>query len=125
MSQISRKLLGSLTQDYLWMRTLTNQSDTKLTEKLTACTKGFQVAAGTPVSSASTSASSSASSFAPIAQRGGRGGASTTARGVSSANLRPNARTQEWNKAVNHLTDIAAEQLAETTLLGTKKHIFS
>lgn len=139
MSQISRKLLGSLTQDYLWIRTLTNQPESKLTEKLTAATKEFQAAANKPASSSLTSGGDAS---APA--RGGRGGGGGGARGgdagsdnnplarstssssnSSSSNFRMNAHTQEWNKAVNHLNDIAEEQLTETTLLGTKKHIFS
>ena len=126
MSQFSRKLLGSLTQDYLWMRTLMSQPKSKLTEKLTASAKAFQVASNVAVSS---SGASSSVSFAPPAQggRGPRGFASDSPMrsGSSVTKTRTNARTQEWKKAVNHLTDVAADQLAETTLLETKKHIFS
>lgn len=34
-------------------------------------------------------------------------------------------RSDELNNAINHLKDIASEQLAESTLLETKKSIFS
>lgn len=93
MSQTSRKVLGSLTQDYLWIRSLANQKESNLTDKLNTVAKEFQAAA-------------------------------TTEGAVKAASLR-NARTKEWNKAVTHLTDIASEQLAETTLQNTKQHIFS
>lgn len=35
------------------------------------------------------------------------------------------SRSDELNNAINHLKDIASEQLAESTLLETKKSIFS
>lgn len=122
MSQISRKLLESLTQDYLWMRTLTNQSETKLTEKLTAAAKGLQTAANTPVTTTGVGVGTSRGG-----SRSGRAllGDSSLERSTSSTSFRMNARTKELSKAVISLNDIAAEQMAEMTLLETKKHIFS
>ena len=133
MSQTSRKVLGSLTQDYLWIRTLANQPESKLTEKLNASVKEFQVAANTTESSSAAAASSSGF---PSRGAGGRraqtgGGESTSSRSVSGGGggggggIKMNPRTKEWDKAVTHLADVASEQLAETTLQNTKKHIFS
>ena len=110
MSQTSRKVLGSLTQDYLWIRTLANQKESNLTDKLNTITKEFQVAAN-------------AHDSAAAGPRSGRRAEdeSDSSRPV----LKMNARTKEWDKAVTHLADVATEQLAETTLQNAKKHIFS
>lgn len=113
MSQTSRKVLGSLTQDYLWIRSLANQKETNLTDKLNTVAKEFLVAANTSDSSMVSKA------------RGFSFGARAEEEGETQRTAIKNARTKEWSKAVTHLTDIASEQLAETTLQNTKKHIFS
>jgi len=111
MSQTSRKVLGSLTQDYLWIRTLTNQKESNLTDKLNAVSKEFQVAANT--------------SDLLLLSSQARGGRRGEGEEETSRTAIRNARTKEWNKAVTHLTDVASEQLAETTLQNAKKHMFS
>jgi hypothetical protein len=35
------------------------------------------------------------------------------------------SRTDALNNAIDHLKDVASEQLAESTLLETKKYIFA
>jgi hypothetical protein len=50
---------------------------------------------------------------------------STTTNFVVRNTAEEKNRMNELNKAMYHLTDIASEQLAETTLLETKKQIFS
>ena len=132
MSQTSRKVLGSLTQDYLWIRNLANQPESKLTEKLNASVKEFQVAANTTESSSAAAASSSGfpsrGGGGRRAQSGGGEPSSSSSRSVSGGGgggIKMNPRTKEWDKAVTHLADVASEQLAETTLQNTKKHIFS
>ena len=109
MSQASRKVLGSLTQDYLWIRTLANKKASHMTDKLNTVTKEFQVAASTQYGPAT------------AAHSGGR------IRGddIDSSLAGMNARTKEWDKAVTHLADVSTEQLVETTLRNAKKHIFS
>jgi hypothetical protein len=133
MSRTSRKLLGSLTQDYLWISTLTNQPHAKVIEKLGTSVKSFRSAALTPHQSESSSRTSSMGF--PTARGTGSSAPRGEAETQSSVMLKtsgPNtplypisARSQEWNKAVNHLSDVAMEQFAESTLLETKKHIFS
>lgn len=132
MSRTSRKLLSSLTQDYLWMSTLTNQPFAKLSDNLTNVSKKFHCAANTPVETewSRTQAghvettgetkdnnSNKSSSKIPVVLRSATAG--------SAVSFPFSARTQEWNKAVNELTDLASEQLAEATLLETKRQIFS
>ena len=47
MSQTSRKVLETLTQDYIWIRTFQSQSESKVTEKIQTVQKQFeQVEAG-------------------------------------------------------------------------------
>jgi len=129
MSAVSRKVLSSLTQDYLWMRTLTNQPESKLTEQLTGIVKEFQAAAKTSqVSTAAASALPTGAATAAPSARGARSAkkdadSNTTSTSSSRSNMNP--RTKEYNKAIKHLADVASEQQAETILKNTKKHIFS
>jgi hypothetical protein len=133
MSRTSRKLLGSLTQDYLWISTLNNQPQAKLTEKLGASVKNFRTAALMPLQSESSSRTSSmgfpaargTGSSAPRGETETQNSVVLKTSGVSSPLYPVSARSQEWNKAVNHLSDVAMEQFAESILVETKKHIFS
>jgi len=121
MSQTSRKVLGLLTQDYLWIRNLENQKESNLTDKLNTAAKEFQVAASMSESAAAPAAVASA----PAARSGrGRGAGGPEGESARPA-IKMSARTKEWDKAVTNLADTASEQLAETTLQKTKKHIFS
>jgi hypothetical protein len=95
------------------MRTLKNQPESKLTEKLTASTKEFHIATKIPNTVSSNTSST----------RGGRRASEDNSMRQQLPSSSVN-RTEEWSKAANHLADIAAEQFAESTLLETKKHIF-
>jgi hypothetical protein len=110
MSQTSRRVLGSLTQDYLWIRTLANQPESKLTEKLNASVKEFR-AAGV----------AEKQSTAPTTLAHGR--SSRIARTPPKQGA-VRSNNQEWTKAAVHLTEVATQQLAEEALLETKKKIF-
>ena len=127
-SQISRNLLENLTSDYIWMRTLQNQSETSLIEPLcTSSTKEFFEVSTMPSVGIVTSAPASTSTTR-------RGGGRMIPRSTNTASNSTEqsqsldgkkSRTDELNKAIDHLKDIASEQLAESTLLETKKSIFS
>jgi hypothetical protein len=99
-SQISRKLLENLTQDYIWIRSLKSEPEGTLTEQLMTSAKAFRAAANIapPVSSS----------------RSDRGD------GPSSKST----RAEELLKASEQLSNIAAEKLAESALLETKQRIF-
>jgi hypothetical protein len=144
-SQISRRLLENVTQDYIWMRTLYNQSETKLTEQLLVSTKEFHTAATTTTTNISGSMSST------IGRTGGGGGGMNRRRipnsmtgtnvgtnvGTGSGNQHQqqmddpnedvvtNKRFEELNKAIHHLSDVSLEQHAESTLLEVKKLMFT
>ena len=139
-SQISRKLLENLTSEYIWMRTLQNQPEASLVEPLcTSCTKGFVNAMSRPPTGTSTSSNALISFSVSRGGRGGGGGRAiprltntTTANNNDQSQMtqqqpleESKSRTDELNNAIHHLKDIALEQLAESTLLETKKSIFS
>lgn len=135
MSSTSRKVLESLTQDYLWMRTLLRQPSSVLTQQLETTAKAFAnasnaVPTSTVVVSAhqggTSSASTSATSSASSRLRGAGMTESTMAPpGTSTSKLSTfNPRSKEWTKAINQLVDVASEELCETSLQLTKQQIF-
>ena len=137
-SQISRNLLDNLTSDYIWMRALQNQSAASLVDPLcTSCTKQFSTVMSSPSTGTSYNMDiDTAASSSSITRRATSGGgrivsrsANTTTTGIDQKLPKPlednKIRTDELNNAIHHLKDIAAEQLAESTLLETKKSIFS
>ena len=137
-SQISRKLLDNLTSEYIWMRTLQNQSEASLVEPLcTSCTKGFFNVMSMPPAGTSTSNISALPPSTSVSRRNISGGShgiprstnTTTSSDLEKTIQQPfndsKSRTDELNNAISHLKDITLEQLAESTLLETKKSIFS
>ncbi|GKY93278.1 hypothetical protein MPSEU_000295300 [Mayamaea pseudoterrestris] len=129
MSQTSRKIMEQLTQNYLWIRKLTQPADN--TSKLVACAKQFKTAANasnTPTGgTTSRSTANRASTMASLLEGGGsRGGGRTRGKSEASLLAGPNTpRSKEWNKAVGMLDDLASEQVCENSLHATKEHLFS
>lgn len=140
-SQISRNLLENLTSDYIWMRTLQNQPEASLIEPLcTSCTKEFfHVSTRSSTGTSSNTNTGGAQAPSSTARRGTSGGGgrmiprlANTSTGSTGSSMEQSqsldgnkSRTDELNSAIDHLKDIASEQLAESTLLETKKFIFS
>lgn len=124
MSSCSRRVLGSLTQDYLWIRTLANQPESKLTEKLVHVAKEFEAIPSASPTSFSKDTASIQSLSSPPSTTATIATPSSSSSSVSRL-AAANARSRKCHQAVHKLTDLAAEELAETTLSNTKKHIFS
>lgn len=147
MSNTSRKVLEQLTQDYLWMRTLTSQPESNLTTKLVTAGKQFKAAASSAsaMSMSSSSTAAAAAPAAPAANPGrpysrvradqglaampaGSSGSTGTGGGSGGAGVTSTplpAKSKEWTKAVNQLVDAASDQLCEASLQRTKEQVFS
>jgi hypothetical protein len=157
MSQTSRKVLETLTQDYLWIRAFNSMPPSKLTEQLIASKKQFQHASTTIKQQQQSllrqqqqQKGSGGREIPPTMtnQRGAASGMSTrdadsssnaavpgfvetlstlvTTVGTDTDSNSPTKRsTTEWDKAVSQLSEIATEQLAETMIQASKKHVFS
>lgn len=108
MSTTSRQVIvEGLTQDSLWMRNLVQAPPTLLSKNLVATAKEFR-AVGTGSNNA-----------IMVGETSRPKQSSSSSRLDSSSSL-----GKEWNKAVQHLTDVAVEQLGETSLQDTKKIVF-
>lgn len=110
MSSTSRNVLQQLTQDYLWIRTLSRKSESSVTQRLCGCVKPFQ------------SASLTAASVVSGGRGTGLGPGGSTSASVSSG---MDAQTKEWQKAVSNLADIASEDMGEQALQSTKEQVFA
>jgi len=131
MSTTSRRVIvEGLTQDSLWMRTLVRAAPEKLIKSTVSTAKEFKRTF--PAITMGGGGGSSSSASGPSAAAGGTatgGGSGTSegrrgARAAGTTAVDPSSRTREWNKAVQQLTDVAIEQLAESSLQKTKSSIF-
>lgn len=141
MSQTSRKVLETLTQDYLWIRAFNSMPQSKLTERLDTSKKQLQHASTSMKQQRQLQQQKQGLGGRDVAatMRGRRGRdpedwvdaannnvpVSVEAMAKGLAPVVDNTRMVEWDKAVTQLSDIATEQLAETMIQTTKKHIFS
>jgi COP9 signalosome complex subunit 5 len=126
MSSTSRKVLEQLTQDYLWMRTLNSQPESNLTTKLVTASKQFKAAASSSVMSSPSAAAPAPSAPTANRVRADQGLAAmptSSSTGVTSVPVP--AKSKDWTKAVNQLTDAASDQLCENSLQRTKEKVFS
>lgn len=138
MSSTSRGILETLTQDYLWMRTLSSQkaqgesAEKQTTQRLHSIQKSMQNAAAV---AANTSSGGSGPSGGASRGFGGRGGAMGTggggsagttggSAGATSTGVSSDKKSSELSKAVQQLVDLASEELRETTLQETKEQVF-
>jgi COP9 signalosome complex subunit 5 len=114
MSTVSRSVLEQLTQDYLWIRTLTpTEEDTG--NKLEAVAKQFRTASSAP----------SAVVAQRVAPRQARAGF-TAARGeLGQATVGANPRSKEWNKGVSLMVELASGEVSDMNLRKTKERVFS
>jgi COP9 signalosome complex subunit 5 len=107
MSSSARRVLEQLTQDYLWMRTL-SMDQQELDEQSTA----------EALKKASAPLMPAAARVGGIDLRRG-GGATTTTSTITSA------ETKDVSQAVDQVVGLASQQLYATTLTNVKKQVFS
>jgi hypothetical protein len=103
---------------------LANQPESKLTEKLVHVAKEFEAIPSASPTSFSKDTASIQSLSSPPSTTATIATPSSSSSSVSRL-AAANARSRKCHQAVQKLTDLAAEELAETTLSNTKKHIFS
>jgi COP9 signalosome complex subunit 5 len=106
MSSVSRKVIvDGLTQDSLWMRSLVRAPPSLLLHNIKSIANDFVHAANAEMV-------------------GSAGGGGRPAMGNRSS-VRPDPpQSQEWNKLVTQVSDLAMEQLAQETLQESKNIVF-
>ena len=127
MSSHARKVLEQLTQDYLWMRTLSRREEDEtavsqynLAEQLNTAAApllGKQPVSATATTTTTTSATSSTTTTA------------LTSTAIATSSFTPTslgeATLPDAAKAVDRVVDLASQQLYATTMTKVKKQVFS
>lgn len=117
MSSVTRKVIvDGLTQDSLWMRSLVRAPPALLMQNLKAAAKEFVNATNAKIVA---SGGSIALGSGGDSTRGARPGPRAATRTDTS-----HPSSQEWNHAVTQMSDLALEQIAQTTLQESKKTVF-
>jgi len=142
MSSASRTVMERLTQDYLWMRTLTRPTQSSRTNALETVVQHYQTAAATTTTSRVAASSSSSSipaggaggeaysqaraeqAMAAMAVGGPPAGSSSSSSG-SSPFSPISEKAVKLQKATNEIGQVAAEQVCDDTLQQVKEQIFA
>jgi hypothetical protein len=138
MSQVSRKVLETMTQDYLWIRTFENTPPSKLTSQLIASKAQFSHAstiAKTSKSSATTSVTQqqrqhsgglvAESSSSSTTNNDTTTSISGTTGGVANISNKSIDQQSEWKNAIEQLSNVNTEQMAQIAIQDAKNCIFS
>jgi COP9 signalosome complex subunit 5 len=132
MSSVSRSIMEQLTQDYLWMRTLSSQkaegeaAEKQMAQKLVSINKSLQPAIAAAVSNSGSASTGPSGGMRGGAAFGGRpaGGGSAASTGTSSGGSNA-GKQSELCKGVQQLVDLASDELRETALENTKEQVFA
>ena len=139
MSRVSRNVMERLTQDYLWMRTLTRPTESSRTAALESAAKQYETAAATSANAAMTArataaasgGSSTATSEAFAQARAEQAMAAMAVGGTSSSSasapliLPISDKAQELHKAAKEISKVATEQVSDELLQTVKETIFA
>jgi hypothetical protein len=133
MSSVSRSIFEQLTQDYLWMRTLSSQkaqgesAEKQTTQQLASIQKSLQAAAAVAVSQ-NASSGVTGGTRGTFGRAGGGAGAAGTAGGAGGTSASSSSganKKSELSKGVQQLVDMASEELREAALENTKEQVFA
>ncbi|KAL7570153.1 hypothetical protein ACA910_019991 [Epithemia clementina (nom. ined.)] len=152
MSRVSRTVMEKLTQDYLWMRTLTRPTVSSRTAELTTAVQHYQTAAttapaggtrggggatavavaggGAPINEAHTQARTEQAMAAmavgsPTPATVGTAPSSSSATGSFSPFAGVSEKAKELHKATWEIAQVAANQVCDQTLQQTKEKVFA
>eukprot|EP00523_Entomoneis_sp_CCMP467_P000332 CAMPEP_0168746642 /NCGR_PEP_ID=MMETSP0724-20121128/15255_1 /TAXON_ID=265536 /ORGANISM="Amphiprora sp., Strain CCMP467" /LENGTH=392 /DNA_ID=CAMNT_0008794425 /DNA_START=41 /DNA_END=1222 /DNA_ORIENTATION=- len=145
MSSVSRTVMERLTQDYLWMRTLTRTTPAIRTAALESAAQQYKVAASSVASSSSSSSRvmSAGAAGAPTSEAYAQARAEQAMAAVAAMAVAPSPaatvgpsggsskvpflseKAIKLQKATHEISQVAAEQVCDDTLQQIKEQIFA